>query len=172
MLFGRDGMNTKWMKGCSVFTLFSIINIIFREGPCLLWLLLCQILSYLQREGVLLVMMNSSAYENAAQMMDFPLTDRKLSSGSEEILNMQMVSNGEKLFFQKQWSLHVSSARETIHQKTSMAWAFVLFAKMQCQMVFAVSHLYGKYNRGAERKIIHWSVSWSQLRNNRSACDF
>lgn len=47
-------------------------------------------------------MMNSSAYENAAHMMDFPLTDRKLSSGSEEILNMQMVSNGEKLFFQKQ----------------------------------------------------------------------
>lgn len=151
------------MKGCSVCTLFSIINIIFRERPCLLLLLLCQILSYLQHEGVLLVMMNSSAYENAAQMVDFPLTDRKLSSGSKEILNIQMVSNGEKLFFQKQWSLPVSSARETIHQKMSMAWAFVLSVKIWCQIVFAVSHLCGKYNREEEGRILHWvylDLSW------------
>lgn len=164
-------MNTKWMKGCSAFTLFSIINIIFRERPCLLLLLLCQIFLYLQHEGVLLVMMDCSAYENAAQMVDFPLADRKLSSGSKEILNIQMVSNGEKLFFQKQWSFPVNSARKTIHQKMNMARAFVLFVKIWCQVVFAVSHLCGKYNR-RRRKNPALSVSWSQLRNNRSACDF
>lgn len=42
----------------------------------------------------------------------FPLTDRKLPSSSEEILNIQMVSNRQKLLlFQKQWSLSVHSVK-------------------------------------------------------------
>lgn len=42
----------------------------------------------------------------------FPLTDRKLPSSFEEILNTQMVSNSQKLLlFQKQRSLSVNSVK-------------------------------------------------------------
>ena len=81
-----------------MFIWISIINIISRERPCLLWLLLCQILSYLRwtTSAASWLWWILIIWKLRTQMMDFvsfPLADQKLpSSSSKEILNIQIVS--------------------------------------------------------------------------------
>lgn len=103
MLFGRElsfcnenGMNTKWMKGYSIFIWISTINI-FRDRPRLLWLLLCQILSYFRctMSAASWLWSVHVIWKLRSQMMDFvsfPSSNQKLLSSSKEILSIQIVS--------------------------------------------------------------------------------
>lgn len=160
-----------------MFIWISVVNIISRERRCLLWLLLCQILSYLR------CTMSAASWfwwiliiwKLRAQMMDFvsfPLANQKLpSSSSKEILNIQMVSRNP-------YCVKIRDPLLSVSEKQSIrkwAWLepFWLCYLLRYSVKWLLLSLIGMVctAAGQKEKALHCSLSWSHFKNNLSTCN-